>query len=50
VKQGDVLSPLLFNCVFVYGVTRVQAKQVECRLGGTHKLNFGGGGGILFKN
>jgi hypothetical protein len=37
-KQGDALSPLLFNFVLGYVIRRVQANQEGLKLNGTHKL------------
>jgi hypothetical protein len=35
-KQGDALSPLLFNFALVYAIKRVQINQDGVKLNGTH--------------
>ena len=37
-KQGDILSPLLFNFSLEYAIRRVQVIQNGCKLSGTHQL------------
>jgi hypothetical protein len=37
-KQGDALSPLLFNFTLVHAIKKVQKNQVGLELNGTHHL------------
>jgi hypothetical protein len=37
-KQGDALSPLLFNFALEYAIKKVQESHVELKLNGTHLL------------
>jgi hypothetical protein len=37
-KQGDALSPLIFNVALEYGIWKVQENQVGLKLNGIHQL------------
>ena len=47
-KQGDALSPLLFNFALVYAIKSVQVNQDGLKLNGTHQfLAYADGVNIL---
>jgi hypothetical protein len=37
-KQGDTLSPLLFNFALEYAIMRVKVNQDDFKLNGTHQI------------
>jgi hypothetical protein len=37
-KQGDALTPMLFNFAIGYGIRKVQDNQVGLKLNGAHQL------------
>jgi len=37
-KEGDALSPFLFNLILEYASRRVQVNQESWKLNGTHQL------------
>jgi hypothetical protein len=50
IKQGDALSPLLFNFALEYAITKVQKNQVRLKLNRTHHLLFYGNINLLGDN
>jgi hypothetical protein len=38
IKQGDALSPLLFNLALEYAIRKIKKTQVWLKLNGTHQL------------
>jgi hypothetical protein len=38
VKQGDALSPLLFNFALAYAIRRVKTNEEDWKLNGTHQF------------
>jgi hypothetical protein len=49
-KQGDALSPLLFNFALEYAIRKVQEHQVKPKLNGTQQLAYAGDVNLLRDN
>jgi len=46
-KQGDALSPMLFNFALEYAIRRVQVNQDGLKINGTHRLAYADDANIL---
>ena len=49
-KQGDVLSSLLFNFALEYAIMRVEVSQDGLKLNGTHPLFYANDASVLGRN
>jgi hypothetical protein len=49
-KQGDALSPLLFNFALEYDIRKVQENQMGLKLNGAHHLAFADDVNLLVDN